>query len=68
MEVRAMIMTIIFLTGISITFMVLFLVDRHQKVKMQKKLIRTLLDTRKVETKTETLDCDYLNRFKAKRA
>lgn len=59
-----MVVAIIFLGGIAITFMVLFIVTNYKYNKLRKDVTRALIRSRSTNKETETLDCDYLEQFK----
>lgn len=61
-----MIVAIIFLGGISVTFLVLFLITIHKYNKLRKRIAKALQDSRSLNkgTDLELLDCDYLSRFR----
>ena len=59
-----MVVAIIFLGGIAITFMVLFIVYAHKYNKLKNNVTKALIKSRSLNEGTKVLDCDYLNRFK----
>lgn len=59
-----MVVAIIFLGGIAITFMVLFIVYAYKYNKLRSNVTKALIKSRSLNEGTKVLDCDYLNRFK----
>lgn len=59
-----MVVSIIFLGGIAITFMVLFLIANHKYNKLRNNVTKALIRSRSVNQGTKVLDCDYLKQFK----
>jgi len=60
-----MVVAIIFLGGIAITFMVLFIITACKYNKLRKNVTKALQRSRSTNTETKLLDCDYLSRFRA---